>query len=263
MSIGEPGASRRSLRGSLHTHAEDVLVRLLTSPLLVAPHGFTTRAGGVSTGPLTSLNLGHRPHEDPAALAENWRRVAETLGRRLPDVALLHQVHGARVVEVTAGGGIDPVADADAAFTRNPDVLLGVRVADCVPILLMGPGVVAVIHAGWRGIAAGVIGATVEAVGGSLEAVVGPCISADRYEVGPALVDAIGLPADRISRIGPRGRPHLDLRAAVGLQLGAAGVREVAGVDRCTATDPDLWSHRRDGEAAGRIAGVIALARPC
>ena len=228
------------------------------------PHGFSTRAGGVSTGAFASLNLGHRPGEDPAALAENWRRVAATLGRRLDDVALLHQVHGARVVEVRAGSGIDPVAEADAAFTRDPSVLLGVRVADCVPILLAGPGVVGVIHAGWRGIAAGVIGATVAAIGDAdgLVAAVGPCISVDRYEVGPELVAELGLPSELISRPGPRGRPHLDLRAAVAIRLAEAGVRHIDWVSRCTAGDLDLWSHRRDGEAAGRIAGVIALAHP-
>jgi YfiH family protein len=234
-------------------------------------HGFTSRDGGVSTGSLASLNLALRAGERPEALTENWRRVATTLspGLSAADVAVLHQVHGAEVVEVRAPGGpLAPLAEADAAWTAVPGVVLGVRVADCAPVLLATPGGVAVAHAGWRGAAAGVVERTVAALcagthaaPSAVVAVVGPCISVDHFEVGEEVVAALaatGLDPAAFSRPGPRGRPMVDLAGVVLGQLALAGVVHAAAVRRCTVGDPAFWSHRRDGEGAGRFAGLIA-----
>ncbi len=233
-------------------------------------HGFTGRGGGVSRGPYRSLNLAPREGEDPAAVRENWRRVAAALDPRLDAtrVAVLHQVHGAAVVRVRGPSGSEVVVgEADAAFTTETDVVLAVRVADCVPVLFAGPGVVGVAHAGWRGAAAGVVDATldamVEATGapaGAFVAAIGPCISAAHFEVGPEVVDglvATGVPErEVVAFVGPRGRPHVDLSAVVRRHLERRGVATDV-IARCTVADPELFSHRRDGPLTGRSAGVV------
>jgi YfiH family protein len=147
--------------------------------------------------------------------------------------------------------------------------VLAVRTADCVPVVIMGAAGVAVAHAGWRGTAAGVVGATVVALcGGSgmeprdLIAVVGPHISGAAYEVGAEVVQglaAAGLdPAEFVVAHSARGRPHVDLGRAVGGQLAALGVGIVAHIGGCTASDPQLYSHRADGPHTGRQAGLVA-----
>ncbi len=233
-------------------------------------HGFTTREGGVSSGPFRSLNLAVREGEDPAAVRENWRRVASTLDPRLTDahVAVLHQVHGAAVLRVHAAPGALAVAgEADASFTTEVGVVLAVRVADCVPVLLAGPGVVGVAHAGWRGAAAGVVDAVLDAMiaatgapASSFVAAVGPCISARHFEVGPEVVEGLvstGVPErEVVSFVGPRGRPHVDLPGVVARQLDRRGIAADV-VARCTVADPELFSHRRDGPSTGRSAGVV------
>ncbi len=234
-------------------------------------HGFTTRLGGVSEGPLASLNLALRGEERPERVLENWRRVAAALH---PDavqwrIAVLEQVHGDRIAQLHDGAGpLEPAATADAAFTTEPRLLLGIRTADCVPVLVAGPGVVGVAHSGWRGtaagIAAGLIARITEATGcepGALTAAIGPCIGGSAYPVGPEVVDAlraIGL-ADRdfLHQDGP-GALCVDLSRAVAAQLRATGIGALERIERCTVTDPELYSHRRDGPQTGRQAGVIA-----
>lgn len=243
---------------------------LARSPVLDVPHGFSSRAGGVSEGPLATLNLSVRAGDSPERVSENWDRVVRSLGcgSTVDDLALLDQVHGAVVVEVGRGGGLSPVASADAAFTTTAGVVLGVRVADCVPVLLAGPGVVGVAHAGWRGTAGGVVAALIRAMGVApegLSAAIGPCISGGAYEVGDEVVEGLrgaGLPDAAFLIVGgPTPRAHVDLRRAVDFQLEAAGVTRRWTDPRCTATDPALYSHRRDGPLTGRFAGVIARAR--
>lgn len=239
------------------------------------PHGFTTRAGGVSTGPTATANLAVRGGDGPEIVVENWRRAVRAVAPDLgPErVAVLNQIHGAEVVRVERGSGpLDPVADADAAFTTAVDVVLGVRVADCVPVLVAGPGVVGVAHAGWRGVAAGVVPALITAIeaagipASALKAAIGPCISGDVYEVGPEVVDGLrgaGLaPGAVVAGVSDRGRTRVDLGRAVAVQLAVAGVPSVARITRCTATDPVLYSHRRDGDATGRSAGLVVRRSP-
>ncbi len=233
-----------------------------------AVHGFTTRTGGVSTGALATLNLGRRRAETDGTLRENWGRVVRRLlpGADPGAVAVLDQVHGAEVARVTdPRGPLAAVGRADASFTTERGVVLAVQVADCVPVLFAGPGVVGVAHAGWRGTAAGVVRALVRAVRAELgdvelKAAVGPCIGVETYEVGPEVVSALraaGL-RDEDFLVDRSPRPHVDLGRAVLAQLAAEGV-EADRIDRSTATDPDLYSHRRDGPATGRSAGMVAL----
>jgi polyphenol oxidase len=218
---------------------------LASNPQVV--HGFTTavRAGG------ERLDLGLQ------AGAGDWGEVAMSLGLPGAAVARMSQVHGAAVLEAKRGG---VVGEADAIYTREPGLLLAVRVADCVPILVVGAGGVAAIHAGWRGIAQGVIGAAVAALGRPSTATIGPCICAACYEVGPEVIVGIAASVPRaVFCVEGPGRDHADLRAAARFQLQEAGVDEVDVIDACTRCRADLHSYRRDGPASGRIAGVVGL----
>jgi YfiH family protein len=173
----------------------------------------------------------------------------------------LHQVHDATVVEVTAPGEWAG-ADADASVTRASDTLLAVHTADCAPIALVADGgVVAAVHAGWRGLAAGIVGLTVErmrALGaGSIRAVLGPCIHAPCYEFGADDLDRVVARCGEAARgVTAAGTPALDLPAAVRAVLERAGVRLVGGDPPCTACDPRFFSHRARGDT-GRQALLV------
>jgi len=230
--------------------------RLSSRPGLV--HGFTTRRGGVSTGGLASLNLARRPGEREEALVENWRRVVGEA-----DLALAHQVHGDRVLVVGEGAGpLDVVGEADALVTTTPGLIVAVRVADCVPVLLVAPGGVAAVHAGWRGTVAGIVERAVavlcEVTGTRPEqvtAAIGPAIGVCCYEVGSEV-------ASRVAERAPeavdasRAREHVDLRRANAVHLRRSGVGAIDEVGGCTRCDPDSFSHRRD-PTCGRLAGFV------
>lgn len=238
-------------------------------------HGFTTRMGGVSDGPRSSLNLALRGGETHEQVVENWRRALSALGEGRSDeiplesLVLLDQVHGADILRVTAGRGpLAVVGSADAAYTTEPGLVLTVRVADCVPVLLAGPGFVAVAHAGWRGTAARVVPALVQEVSRALSvppsemsAAIGPCISGPAYEVGDEVVSALvaaGLRKEHfLAHREASGRPHVDLSRAVLAELRQAGVEDVHVIERCTASESDFFSHRRDGPSCGRNAALI------
>lgn len=222
--------------------------------------GFTGRTGA----PDGALTLGE------GAPAAHWEAVAAALGCRAADVVLLRQVHGDRVVHSTqATGPRGVLADADAVWTDRPGLVLAVRVADCVPILLAGPRGVAAVHAGWRGVASGIVGRAVDALAAGtgvapreIDAAVGPCLGQDAFEVGPEVVAAwAGAVPDvaSVARPGRADRVHLDLRGAVSQQLVAAGVGAVGHLDACTS-GPAWFSYRVDGPHTGRQAGVIAWA---
>ena len=160
--------------------------------------------------------------------------------------AVVHQVHGNGVVVATAPGHL---GDADAIVTATPGVPIAVRVADCAPIALLADGVVGVVHAGWRGLAAGVIPATLDAMralgAGDVRAVLGPCIRAECYEFGAADLDAVAAAlGDGVRSTTSWGTPALDLVAGIRTQL--PGVVDV-GV--CTACSGTHFSHRARGEA--------------
>jgi polyphenol oxidase len=215
-------------------------------------HGFEQRAPG-----------------DGAETQEQGRaRVAEALlgrGRLL----LLKQVHGATVVEAPWDG----MPEADASVATSAGWLLGIKTADCLPVLLVDPSrrLVAAAHAGWRGTAAGVVGRAVEALvaRGSrpqdLVAALGPGVGSCCYEVGEELRTAFGASGAVFFRPGPNGRPHLDVRAANVRQLHQAGLRpgSLHHVADCTRCRADLYhSYRRDGKAAGRMISFVGFSAP-
>ena len=211
---------------------------------------FTSRRGGVSTGPYTSLNLGPWTDDDPAAVVENQRRVAERAGR---PVALGRQVHETRVRRIDDEPGT--IEEADGQATARDDVAPLVLVADCLPIALAGRRAVAMLHGGWRGLAGGIAAEGVRAVrelgdDGPLAAAIGPGAGPCCYETGDE-VRAAFAPEHA------RGR-NLDLKGAAAAALRDAGVEPVHDAEFCTLCgDPELWfSHRRDGGVTGRQAGV-------
>ena len=231
---------------------------------LAAPHGFFTRAGGVSAGPFASLNCSVSSADDPAAVAENRRRAAAAVG--VERLAGLTQVHGAEVAVVDEPWLAGP--RADAMVTRRPGIGLAIVTADCAPVLFTGPGVVGAAHAGWRGALAGVLEAVVAAMGGKgVHAAVGPCIGPGSYEVAADLRDAVlaqDLASARFFAAGRPGHWMFDLPGYCAARLAAAGATvEVLGAD--TLPDPArFFSHRRRTLAGGGPIGhqVSVIACP-
>ena len=212
---------------------------------------FSTRRGGVSEGPFESLNLGLWTDDEPDRVMENrdrLRRHAEA-----EHIALGRQVHGVDLQEWTAHPGPGDPPEVDGHLTRERGLGLLVQVADCLPVALVAPDQVAMLHCGWRGLAGGIIARALERFDEPPVAAIGPGIGKCCYEVGEEV--AAEFPA--FGRTGGRsGKSHLDLRAIAREQLGeAVGVHEV---DLCTSCHPELFfSHRRDGGVTGRQAGVV------
>ena len=222
---------------------------------------FTDRYGGVSASPFDELNLSVSGPDDEGAKAENHRRVLADFapGDVLCD---LYQVHGAEVV--VAEPGRDGRPHADGILATAPGLTLMVRAADCVPVLLVaaeGP-VVGAAHAGRPGLVAGVVAATVGAMrehgAGQIQAWVGPHVCGRCYEVPEQLRAEVSAVVPEAWAETSWGTPSVDLRAGIGAQLAALDV-EVHDVSRCTLESPDLYSYRRDGERAGRLAGLVRL----
>jgi polyphenol oxidase len=223
----------------------------------------TDRAGGSSEGPFDSLNLGGHVGDDPGRVAANRTRVAAEIGLAPAELRFMSQVHGARVAHV----GREPAEippEADALVTSARGVALAVLVADCVPVLFAARGsdVLAVAHAGRRGVAAGVVPATVaamQALGARPSRIVvkvGPAICGRCYEVPTAMQEEICSAVPEARSTTALGTPGLDLRAAVVAQLMRAGVQTIEVESWCTAERADLYSHRRDG-VSGRFAGLV------
>jgi polyphenol oxidase len=243
----------------------------LQSALLVAPrlvHGFATRQGGVSEGSFASLNFSLKAGDDPAKVRQNLERLARTVGFDPARLFRLRQVHGSDVRQIASGDDPSAVAreSADALVSVAPGIALGVLTADCVPVLFadVERGAIGAAHAGWRGIVAGVLHSTIDAlVGlgaerGRLRAAIGPAIGHCCYEVGPEV-------ARRFAALGAvreaLPRPRLDLRAAVRRLLAQAGVEQIADVELCTRCHGELlFSYRRDGELSGHHLSVVGLA---
>jgi YfiH family protein len=223
----------------------------------------TDRAGGESAGPYDSLNLGEHVGDAPDRVAANRARVAAEIGVVGSDLRFMTQVHGAHVAHVGREPARQPPA-ADAMVTTEPGIALAVLVADCVPVLLAArrSDVIAVAHAGRRGVAAGVVPATVAAMQSlgarpsRVVAKVGPAICGRCYEVPAELQDQVCSVVPEARSTTPAGTPGLDLRAAVVAQLIRAGVEAIEVESWCTAERDDLYSHRRDG-VSGRFAGLV------
>lgn len=222
----------------------------------------TTRAGGVSEGPYASLNLAAHVEDAPAVVAENRRRLRTVLA--LPAEPLwLTQVHGRGIVEA---GGASPDAEGDGAVGRAAGQVCAVLTADCLPVLLCDRAgtCVAAVHAGWRGLAAGVVEAAVQAMGlpgSSLIAWLGPAIGPHAFEVGDDVRDAFvsrdPMAAEAFQPHG--GRWHADLYQLARRQLACLDIAAVSGGEWCTHTDAErFYSFRRDGRT-GRMATLIWL----
>ena len=230
---------------------------------------FSLRSGGVSVGNYASLNLGDHVGDDPGAVRENRRRLRAALA--LPSEPLwLSQQHGIEVVDADHMPSASRLAPTgDAAVTREPGRVLAVLVADCFPVLLADEAgrAIAVAHAGWRGLAAGVIEAVIGALRIEplrLRAWIGPGIGQTHFEVGEevrAALCAFDRQAAEAFERNPRGRWQCDLYRLVEQRLARAGVGHIEGARRCTyAETASFYSFRRDG-VTGRMAALLWIAR--
>lgn len=230
-------------------------VRWLEADLGGARAAFSTRLGGVSQPPFDSLNLGILTDDDPEAVTENRRRLAGALGHEPEQIVFALQVHGTRLLRhseppdtAIADGGI---AEADGHVVTEPGLVPFVFVADCLPVALYGPGGLALVHAGWRGLAGGIVGAAAEAVEAE-RAAIGPGIGPCRYEVGEEVLGAFAGLGEGVAR-----RRMLDLPEVARRLLAAAGVDRVESAGLCTSCERELFfSHRRDQGRTGRQAGI-------
>lgn len=250
-------------------------LEILTSEALEGVrHGFFTRRGGASSGIFEGLNCGPGSSDQVEMVAVNRGRVAAAMGLEPDALITVHQVHSADVVAVT---GPLPAQKprADAMVTAVPGLGLAMLTADCQPVLLadMRAGVVGAAHAGWRGLLAGVLEATVAAMQGlgaepaHIHAAIGPTISQRAYEVGPEVFDAFTSDDPDAARFFAQGtgdRMQFDLPGAGLARLRAAGVGRAEWTRHCTYSDPArFYSYRRSvhhGEADyGRLISVIRL----
>jgi len=226
----------------------------------------TQRIGGVSAAPYESLNLADHVGDAPDAVAENRRRL-RTAAALPSEPVWLRQVHGTAVADLDAG---EPAAAADAAYTRRSGRVCAILTADCVTVLLAADdaSVVAAAHAGWRGVAAGILESTIAALGvapRTLSAWLGPAIGPAHYEVGAEVRTAmIRADPDAAAAFAAnaRGRFMADLSRIVRQRLCAAGLERIHGGTECTFEGAGrFYSHRRDGRS-GRQATLIWLQGP-
>jgi YfiH family protein len=248
-------------------------VRWLGADLGGARAAFATRVGGVSEVPFDQLNLGVLTDDPNEAVIENRARLAAALGLDPARIPIGLQVHGADLAFHSAPQQPSPFAvpgseipEVDGHVVTAPGLAPLVFTADCLPIALAGPGGVAMLHCGWRGLAAGIVAAGAEAVGATTAAIgpgIGPCC----YEVGPEtltpfspLGPGVTRPAD-----GPKSRAgddisahrRLDLVEVARRLLSTAGVGRVEVAGLCTSCEPELFfSHRRDAGRTGRQGGL-------
>ncbi len=233
-------------------------VEWLEARLPSARVAFSTRVGGVSEAPFDSLNLGYLTDDERDAVIENRRRLASALGRDPGRVLIGRQVHGSELavhLEPQSPSPFDSpgvaVAEVDGQVATEAGLAPLVFIADCLPVALAGPGGVAMLHCGWRGLAAGIVARGVEAVAAT-DAAIGPGIGSCCYEVGGdvlATFSALGFDAPG---------PTLDLTAIARRMLADAGVERIEAAGICTSCEEErFFSHRRDQGRTGRQAGLV------
>ena len=234
-------------------------VKWLEATLPRATAAFSTRIGGVSEGAFASLNLGLFTDDEPGAVLANRGRLASALGREPDGFLFGHQVHGSELLARDRAPEpnpfVEPTArppESDGQVTASIELTPLVQVADCLPVALSGERGVAMLHCGWRGLAAGIVSGGAEAVAGTAAAIgpgIGPCC----FEVGPEVTA-------QFDDLGPgiaAGR-MLDLPEVARRLLAEAGVETVESSDLCTFCERELFfSHRRDRGTTGRQAGVV------
>lgn len=233
-------------------------VRWLQAELVEATAVFSTRVGGTSDGPFTSLNLGILTEDQREHVYENRRRLAAALGRDPAGVLFGRQVHESGVERAEARQSTgwakpgDEPREVDGQATSSPELTPAVFVADCLPVALSGPTGVAMAHCGWRGLAEGIVARAVDEVQAEA-AVIGPGIGPCCYEVGAEVLAAFA----HLGAGAAAGR-MLDLPEVAERALRKAGVEQVERAGICTSCDPELFfSHRRDDGKTGRQAGMV------
>ncbi len=229
-------------------------------PGLVA--GVSTRHGGLSKAPYTSLNVGIHTDDDPAAIEQNLSLFCADLGVSPADLARSYQVHGDKIW-VTGRAGYQ--SGFDAMISVQPGVYAGVGIADCTPILLADPVtcVCAAIHAGWKGTVAQIVHKTakrmIENRGSNpadILAYIGPCISLAHFEVG----DEVAAQFDEAFKKRKGARWHVDLKAANAAQLQALGIQQIEIDPACTVeNNADFFSHRTEKGLTGRMLALIGF----
>ena len=237
----------------------------LSAPNLQSRHGFSTRHSGFSSAPYHSLNFDPRA-DDPEAVQKNRTHALEQLGYSLEQACTFEQIHGVKVLEARTGEQM-----GDGLISSEPGQILAIGTADCYPILLedAGAGIVAAVHAGWRGTLGKIAALAVEKMlerGAKLERIqvaIGPGISRQNYEVSFELAQQFlesGFPASIAVRSSSSQKAHLDLLEANRFALLKAGVLEenIWASGRCSL-EPDFFSYRRDGGKTGRMWAVIGL----
>ena len=235
---------------------------------------FFSRKNGVSEGDFSSLNCSVRVGDDPVKVRENMRRVAGNLGCTVEKLFVLHQTHSSIVIPVTTKEPFEKTPYGDALVTNQPNVFLGIKTADCAPVLMADPerGIIAAAHAGWRGAVGGILENTIEtmikmgAETQNIIALIGPCIAPQSYEVGEDMKEEFlkgDLKASSFFVPAEAGKYRFDLPGYVLARLERAGIGAAEWVGKDTyALEKDYFSHRRSsqkGESCGRQISVIGL----
>jgi YfiH family protein len=235
-------------------------LRWLQAGLPGATAAFSTRVGGVSEPPFEGLNLGLFTEDERGAVIENRARLAAAIGFEPERIAIGRQVHGAELAGHDGPQSPSPFAEPGSAIpevdghvTAEVSLALLVFAADCLPVALAGPGGVAMLHCGWRGLAAGIVARGVKAVGAT-DAAIGPGIGPCCYEVGEEVLRTF----EARRRPGSGGERMLDLPEVARRLLLEAGVERVESCGLCTSCEAELFfSHRRDAGRTGRQAGLV------
>lgn len=235
-------------------------------------HGFFGRQGGVSKEPWDSLNTCYFMGDTKKDVDKNRLRICKTFHLKPASLFTTKQVHGTNALRITAGDDPEKIlhTEADAIWTSEPNIAVGVQTADCAPILFASDDgqVVGAIHAGWRGAVSGIVTKTIESVGKIVHlspdrfiVAIGPCIGQDAFEVGPeviAAVEASGHPINDVVKKGRADRSHLDLAGFIKLELQSLGIRQIELIGCCTASNIDeYFSYRGNKGRRGDQLSVI------